>query len=154
MAKGEEKEFAGQKRKAEAGDGARKKQRTATVGGAPAAASDGAFPRGGGSVLSPLEIRSIHQEVKQELLFGSPSGLSTKKKKGKASKKSRKMEHLDMIQKLDVKAREQEERDMKDNEVEDDDVLSFALKAQAPKKVAKLTFKVGSSPFAAAAVHN
>ncbi|KAH7037801.1 uncharacterized protein B0I36DRAFT_237070 [Microdochium trichocladiopsis] len=47
------------------------------------------FPRGGGSILSPLEQKQISVQAKQDVLFEQASGQGTKKT-GKAAKKGKK----------------------------------------------------------------
>lgn len=63
------------KRKRTGNETAEGSKDAATSGPSPAiksvlSAEDGAFPRGGGSVLSPLEIKQAANEATTDVLFG------------------------------------------------------------------------------------
>lgn len=80
-----------------------KKANKKTPSGAPAIATikkdeEPIFPRGGGSVLTPLEHKQITIEAKRDALFEEESGGKPSKKEDKESKKrKRKSKEKDIV---------------------------------------------------------
>lgn len=101
------------------------------------AQKDTPFPRGGKSVLSSLEKRKIHQQVKQDLFSGASSSPGKEKPKKKSKPTPRKKTKKSKSKTDDAPAEET------DDSIEG---ILQRLDRDAPSQAHPITFHVGLSP--------
>ena len=96
------------------------------------------FPRGGGSLLTPLEIRDIHKQAKDDVLSNPNSPFKANTKKTTNKKKGGKKKER-------TNQKEQDDNmDLSENvfNYSDDEDISLRIQANAPKNVETLNYKV------------
>ena len=101
------------------------------------ASKDTPFPRGGKSVLSSLEKRKIHQQVKQDLFSGAASPSPSKDKGKKQSKTTPRKK------KTPTKKQKEADAPVEDTDDSIEGILQ-RLDRDAPSQANPITFHVGS----------
>jgi rRNA biogenesis protein RRP5 len=131
----------GQKRpnpSAESAQPAKKKKKTSATPVVESEPKEEAFPRGGKSLLTPLEVKKIHEEVKRDLFSGKVS--TSASSEGDKDKKKKKPASATGKPKAPAKKKEKVEE-----EEDTDDSLDGILRRldrDAPKQAVPITFNV------------
>ena len=105
------------------------------------------FPRGGANVLTPIEMRRIHQKADKDFLFEMTSESGKKKKKSKKAKTSAADGGSSGASANNKGNNKKGKKDAKEKSArqKEEEELEALVTAQIPKKAVALTRKVNSA---------